>query len=114
MREMQPLLLPNLTRYEADGLNAPFNLADGHAHQSLTPAQKSIVQRLPEIFREARRLPQQEVEASFTASFFRGAGESPAAECSTFLCYSASQATDVVGAVLARRGLTTMVLHPGF
>ncbi|MCP1307290.1 pyridoxal phosphate-dependent aminotransferase [Paenibacillus tyrfis] len=107
--------MPNLTRYESIGINQLFNVADGHAHQPQTDAQRQIIGRLPDLFDQAEAARQAELEEEFRRLFYTLAGQPTAADLTrTLFCYSASLSTDLIATFLASRGLTTALLHPCF
>lgn len=107
--------LPNLTRYESIGINQLFNVADGHAHQPQTNAQKKIIGQLPDLFVRAEAARQSDLEDEFRHLFYSLAGQQTAAGLNrTLFCYSASLSIDLIATFLASRGLTAALLHPCF
>ncbi|MGF9915064.1 pyridoxal phosphate-dependent aminotransferase [Paenibacillus ehimensis] len=107
--------MPNLTRYESIGINQLFNVADGHAHQPQTYAQRQIIGRLPDLFDQAEAARQAELEDEFRRLFYTLAGQPTAAGLTrTLFCYSASLSTDLIATFLASREMSTALLHPCF
>ncbi|MEU8787254.1 aminotransferase class I/II-fold pyridoxal phosphate-dependent enzyme [Streptomyces sp. NPDC048637] len=105
----------NLTRYENIGINKEFNLADGHAHQGQNSTQQSIVAELPDLFYAAEKARQADSEDEFQQAFYSLAGQhSAVTHPRTFLCYSASLATDLVATYLSSKRLTVRLLQPSF
>ncbi|HTQ69649.1 MAG TPA: aminotransferase class I/II-fold pyridoxal phosphate-dependent enzyme [Solirubrobacteraceae bacterium] len=106
----------SLTAWEWRGLHQRFNLADGHAHQSLSRSQCTVVDDLPRLFYDAEVEPQADLEGRFTRRFFELAGQTAALTTGTpILHYSASVATDVVAKALTTLGLGPVgVIAPTF
>jgi aspartate/methionine/tyrosine aminotransferase len=97
--------VPTLTAWEWDGLHREFNLADGHAHQSLHATQEEIIRDLPELFRASDAQPQGAYEERFASVFFSLAGQLSAQQIQAPLMhYSSSVATDVVAKGLVAMG----------
>src|SRR5215213_9669625 len=81
--------LATSTEYERESLGHVVNLSDGHARQPLTATQQAIVDRAPQIFRQAQVAAQFELESSFVQAFLRLAGEPRGIPADrTFLSYS--------------------------
>lgn len=106
----------NLTELEQRALDAPINLADGHARQDPTPAQAEIISRLPELFADAQREPFEEIEHRAQAAFLAclGQASAPVQAGRIVSTYSSSVATMVVGKYLQRRGHRVALIHPTF
>jgi aspartate/methionine/tyrosine aminotransferase len=105
-----------LTAWEWRGLHHDFNLADGHAHQSLHSTQDVIVRDFPELFLAAEKQPQTTHEERFATTFFSLAGQSSApTTLPALMHYSASVATDVVAKSLVASGCRRVgLLTPTF
>ncbi len=107
--------LQSLTEFERDGLAAPLGLADGHAYQDLSLLFRPIVDGLTYLWDECERTTVPEMEQRFRKAFALLAKSSGMANLKFFkICPTASNAIDIVGAVLADRGLSTHLLEPTF
>ncbi|WP_431873274.1 aminotransferase class I/II-fold pyridoxal phosphate-dependent enzyme [Amycolatopsis sacchari] len=110
--------LANLTAMEVDALtdsDGGLNLTDGHARLLLSPQQRQIVARLPEMFAEASRRPFPEIETEAHTAFLHAVGQrtAPIGTGRILSCYSSTLATDIVARALPA-GATIAVLHPTF
>jgi aspartate/methionine/tyrosine aminotransferase len=88
-------------------------MTDGHARHELLPFEIKIVERLPEIFRESEVRSQTEIEKFFLGNFFRLAGQTPI-EDDSFLNFSASTSTLLVGKILKEVGTRIYAPVPAF
>lgn len=105
----------NLTQYEVKALGFYFNLADAHTHQRQSPTQAAIVDRLPELFREAEGMKQQALNQMATDAFHRLSLQSSALDLeSTLICYSSSVAMEIVANLLKMRGYSVTLIEPTF
>ena len=106
----------NLTRWEWSGLQNTFNLADGHAHQALTPLQQAHVERLSDVFHEASSRRQAEVQDNFVAAFFRAAGQHEAVSLAhtPLFHYSSSISIEAVANLLRERNAPVALVTPTF
>jgi aspartate/methionine/tyrosine aminotransferase len=106
----------NLTELEQRAVDAPINLSDGHPRMSLTDRQQAIVDRLPELFADARRENFKDLEQRAQACFLSAIGQdcAPVAEGRVQSVYSSSVGTMVVGRVLRSRRPRVAVIHPTF
>lgn len=106
----------NLTELEQRAVDAPINLSDGHPRMSLTDRQQAIVDRLPELFADARRENFKDLEQRAQACFLSAIGQdcAPIAEGRVRSVYSSSVGTMVVGRVLRSRHPRVAVIHPTF
>ena len=104
-----------LTTIEALGLASRHDLANGHASQDLAPAQRAIVDRLPELWRRAARLRSADAERLYRDAF-RTLAECPslAAYDRFKICPTASNSIDTVATWLAEEGLATALIEPTF
>jgi len=110
--------LANLTTMEVDALtdvDGGLNLTDGHARLHLTPEQAAIVDRIPQMFREAARRPFPEIEREAHTAFLTAIGQhsAPIGTGRILSCYSSTLATDIVARALPA-GARIAVLHPTF
>ena len=62
--------LNDITQHEIEALKHAFNISDAHTHQSQSPTQRDIVRRLPELWYEAERTRQYDMEQKFLHNFF--------------------------------------------
>ncbi|WP_030559518.1 aminotransferase class I/II-fold pyridoxal phosphate-dependent enzyme [Streptomyces aureocirculatus] len=106
----------NLTEIEQQALDAPINLSDGHARQLPTPAQSTLVARLPQWFAEVRDAPFEELERRAQTAFLSALGQNraPVATGQVLSVYSSSVATMAVGRLLQRRSGRVALIHPTF
>jgi aspartate/methionine/tyrosine aminotransferase len=106
----------NLTELEQQAVDAPMNLSDGHPRFRLTDTQQMIVQRLPELFDDARRERFDNLERRAQRCFLSAIGQhrAPVAEGRVRSVYSSSVGTMVVGRVLRRSFPRVAVIHPTF
>ncbi|MHA3835185.1 aminotransferase class I/II-fold pyridoxal phosphate-dependent enzyme [Terrabacter sp. AAH1] len=106
----------NLTELEQVAIDSEVNLSDGHPRQSLTPAQRAIVDAMPDLFDEATRTPLRDLEPRAQRAFFGMLGQhrAPIAEGRVFSVYSSSVATTAVGYAMAESDERVALLHPTF
>ncbi len=106
----------NLTQLEFLALNSEFNLADGHARQSLTAGQSQIVAELPLLFEEGEKRPVEELEREAHAAFFTALGQHsyPSAPGRVLSCYSSSVAMEILSRALAETTGSVALVHPTF
>ncbi len=106
----------NLTQLELCALDAPVNLADGHARQSLTQSQQGLIDELPRFFTEANDTPFATVEHRAHEAFFSALGQmrAPIKVGRVRSAYSSSVAIDVVGRCLAAVDAQVGLIHPTF
>lgn len=110
-----PLGRTTSTTYERRSLDRAVNLSDAHCRQPLTASQIEIVERFPELFYEARKQSQSELEEAFLAAFLRLAGEPMHQDVSRYmLSYSASSAITMVVSHCARAGKRVALIEPVF
>lgn len=110
-----PLGHTTSTTYERRSLDRAVNLSDAHCRQPLTSSQIEIVERFPELFYEARKQSQSELEEAFLAAFLRMAGETMHQDVSRYmLSYSASSAITMVVSHCARAGKRVALIEPVF
>lgn len=112
-----PDSLPRITSttYERQSLGRAINLSDAHCRQSLSPSQLTIVERLPELFHEARTAPHREQEEAFLTAFMNLSGEPVIGNLSRYLfSYSASCAITMVTSHCARFGKRVALIEPVF
>lgn len=103
-----------LTYTEALGLDAQYNIADGHAHQNLNLSQQLVIANTTSVFRRARIERQAKLEAEFLDAFFRHQHKSYSVFPPGILLYSASLGIDVAARLLRAAGSTVGLLSPTF
>jgi len=108
--------LDNLTEFEQRAIDAVINLSDGHPRQTLTNTQASVIDRLPQLFKEAADTSLADLESACKRSFFDAIHQhsAPWSEGRVFSVYSSSVATVAVGFALAESNETVALLHPTF
>jgi enduracididine biosynthesis enzyme MppP len=105
----------NLTELETLALSGGVNIADGHARQAPSPAQRDILQRLPELYAEAAAEPASELDARAQRAFLEMLGQRSALELTNVLtCYSSSVAIEIVARSLSSERRRVGVIHPTF
>lgn len=103
------------TMYERRSLGSVINLSDAHCRQSPTAAQLEIVERLPELFLNAQRRSQLDIEKSFISEFLDLAGEPVPDDTSRILLsYSVSCAITMLASWAARNQARIALLEPAF
>ncbi|MBL1080277.1 aminotransferase class I/II-fold pyridoxal phosphate-dependent enzyme [Nocardia sp. 2] len=104
------------TSYERLGLAAGnVNLSDAYCRISLTDSQASIIERLPQLFAEARRTRLPDLEREFIGRYLQLAGEPQIPDASRCMfSYSASCAITMVASYCAIRGKTVALLEPTY
>jgi aspartate/methionine/tyrosine aminotransferase len=103
------------TEYERESLGEVVNLADGHARQPLTPTQQAIVDRFPELFAQAQRRSQFDLEAAFVRAFLDLADQPQVYPIDRyFLSYASSSAIGMVALYCRRQALTVALIEPVF
>jgi aspartate/methionine/tyrosine aminotransferase len=107
--------LATSTEYERESLGHVVNLSDGHARQPLTATQQAIVDRAPQIFRQAQGAAQFTLESSFVQAFLHLAGEPRGIPADrTFLSYSSSSAIGMIAHYCHRHGKSVALIEPIF
>lgn len=105
----------SLTDYEIAALAQEVNLADGHAYQGLSVPLAGMVSLLPQIWTECEQTPIPEMEARFANAFGLLAHSRSFGSGAVYkICPTASNSLDIVGAVLAQRGLAATLVEPTF
>jgi len=106
----------NLTQMEKPALVAEVNVADGHPRQSLTPSQREIVARFPELFYRSCREDFDELEARSQAAYLAAVGQRsvPVGTGRVLSCYSSSVAMSVLSRCLAATLSTVRLVNPTF
>ena len=91
----------SLTEMQLAGIGTDVNVAEGYPRQRLTPSQRAIVERFPDLMDEALSTGFRELESRAHAAFFGALGQDTAPVGSSRLTsfYSSSQAIDVVAIV---------------
>lgn len=105
----------DLTQHEIEALKCEYNLADAHTHQSQSPTQKKIIERLPEIWFDSEKKLQHESEQRFIREFFRVQKQPAALEPNNaLLVYAASIAMVIAANYLLKKKMTVSLMHPCF
>jgi enduracididine biosynthesis enzyme MppP len=106
----------NLTEYEVLGIDAPINVADGHARQPLTDTQAQVIDELPQIFAAAHSRPIAEVEREAHVAYLSAVGQhgAPVGTDRILTTYSSSVAMDILARCLGEAGATVALIHPTF
>ncbi|MFJ9173197.1 pyridoxal phosphate-dependent aminotransferase [Streptomyces sp. NPDC102360] len=106
--------LLDLTQHEILALQTRHNLADAHTHQEQSGSQRDIVADLPELWYEAERSRQIDLENKFKEAFFRLHGQDSVRAETTMLSYAASISTLVAGMYLSRNDISISLIEPCF
>ncbi|MGD6741596.1 pyridoxal phosphate-dependent aminotransferase [Streptomyces sp. BH106] len=106
--------LLDLTQHEIQALQTRFNLADAHTHQEQSRTQRDIVAALPELWYEAERSRQIDLENKFKEAFFRLHKQHSVRADTTMLSYAASISTLVAGMYLSRHDISVSLVEPCF
>jgi len=105
----------DLTQHEIAALKYEYNLADAHTHQSQSPSQEEIIQRLPEIWHEAENRKQHELEQRFIHEFFRVQKQEGALHPdNALLVYASSIAMVITANYLMKKKMSVALLEPCF
>ena len=106
--------MTSLTEMQLAGIGTDVNVAEGYPRQRLTPTQRAIVDRFPELMADAIREPFRELEARAHGAFFGALGQAsaPVASGRIMSFYSSSQVIDVVARCLAESVETVAVVNP--
>ena len=109
------MALNDITQHEIEALKHPFNVSDAHTHQSQSPTQRDIVKRLPQLWYEAEKTRQYDMEQKFLQNFFR-VHKQPAAlkNNNVLLVYAASIAMAITANYLMKKRMTVGLMHPCF
>lgn len=104
----------SLTEMQLAGIGTDVNVAEGYPLQRLTPTQQAIVERFPQLLRDAISTPFRELESRAHAAFFGALGQTSAPVGSRRLTtfYSSSQAIDVVARCLQETVDAVAVVNP--
>lgn len=104
----------DITQHEIEALKFEYNLADAHTHQSQSPTQRKIVERLPSLWYEAEKTKQADVEKKFIENFFRVQKQTVALRSPTMLVYAASIAMVMVANYLMKKKMRVALMEPTF
>lgn len=104
----------DLTQHEIEALKNEYNLADAHTHQSQSPSQQEIVQRLPELWYESENLKQHEIEERFLNSFFTFHKQPTALQTPSMLVYASSIAMITAANYFKKKNMSVALLTPCF
>jgi aspartate/methionine/tyrosine aminotransferase len=108
--------MEKLTTSEFRGLEATHNLSDAHVHLQPSGLQKRlIIDRLPQLFKQAMACSQTQVDALAARDFMMLSGQLSASSSEWFLpVYASSISIDIVADYLARSHLTVALVEPTF
>ncbi len=105
----------DITQHEIEALKHDFNMSDAHTHQSQSPTQEEIVQRLPELWHEAEHTKQYDMEQKFLQNFFRVQKQEWALKNNNcLLVYASSIAMVITANYLMKKNLSVSLMHPCF
>lgn len=104
----------DLTQHELEALKNVYNLADAHTHQSQSASQQLIVERLPDLWYEAERVKQHELEERFLDAFFTFHKKSTALQTPSMLVYASSIAMVMAANYFKKKKLSVALLTPCF
>lgn len=104
----------SLTDFEVIGLDSAFNLADGHAYQDLCDEYRKIIDDLPVIWDTCAKSSIPELEYRFCRAFALLADCPEMAGMPFKICPTASNSIEIIGSVLAHKGLGTRLVEPIF
>lgn len=107
--------MQTLTDIESRALRSVYCLADGHAYQDMHPAHTSIVSELSSIWLKSELLNIPDVEVNFKLAYADLiSSESLKAHKNFKICPTASNAIDLVGALLDASVQATALIEPTF
>jgi len=107
--------LRDITQHEVEALKHDYNMSDAHTHQSQSPTQRNIVERLPDLWYNSESSRQCDLEQRFLSTFFRVQGR-PAAmkNNNSMIVYAASIAMAITANYLRKKRMTVSLVHPCF
>lgn len=107
--------LNDITQHEVEALKHQYNMSDAHTHQSQSPSQRKIVERLPELWYESEQSRQYDLEQAFLETYFRVQGR-PAAmkNNNAMIVYAASIAMAITANYLHKKRYKAALVHPCF
>jgi aspartate/methionine/tyrosine aminotransferase len=105
----------DLTQYEAEAIDQEFNFANAFNQQSPSPSQMSIINRLPEIWLDAKQTKQKHLNQKFIETFYITRGLKSALEPNNIMLhYAASISIIHVANYLLKKRLTVSLIEPCF
>lgn len=109
------LKFEDLTQHEVEALKHKYNFADAHTHQSQSLTQLEIVKRLPELWLEAEKTKQANLNQRFIETFYQIRGIKAALQPNNImLYYAASIATIHIANYLLKKRLSVSLIEPCF
>ncbi|MFN7715224.1 MAG: pyridoxal phosphate-dependent aminotransferase [Pseudanabaenaceae cyanobacterium] len=112
---MMNLDYSDLTQYESEAIDQEFNFANAFNQQSPSSSQMSIINRLPEIWLDARQNKQKHLTQKFVETFYTTRGLKSALEPNNvMLHYAASISIIHVANYLLKKRLTVSLIEPCF
>ena len=107
--------LNDITQHEIEALKHVYNVSDAHTHQSQSKTQRTIVERLPELWYESEQTRQYDMEQKFLSNFFRVRKQPTAMRNNNaLLVYAASIAMAIAANYLMKKRMSVGLLHPCF
>jgi aspartate/methionine/tyrosine aminotransferase len=108
-------MFKNLTGFEIDTLQHAFNLTDGHAFRSWSPAEEAIVRRSSEFFHTIDRRLQAGLEREYIVDFLRLAKQTHDESRTGYLmCFTASMTFEIIANWLRRKRWSVTLIEPAF
>ncbi|MFC3495838.1 pyridoxal phosphate-dependent aminotransferase [Glycomyces rhizosphaerae] len=108
--------LADLTQYEMVALESSHNLADAHAHQWQSAAERDVIDMLPKLWDESQTLTQAELDRQFLQNFFDFHGQTSMAanEGRSWLSYAASISMGIIATHLRLSRKSVTLIEPCF
>ncbi len=104
-----------LTSWEWKGIGQKYNIADGHAHQGQNLNYLKIIKNLPNLYLQAEKGKQKEIQSKFEQIFFKLAGQKSYKKLQPPLYqYACSLSIEAVANYLRLTNKATALLHPTF
>jgi len=105
----------NLTELQVSVLVDEFNLADGHAFRSWSPAERAVIEAAPTMFKEFDRRVHRSIEERYYRTFFSLAEQTlNPSHFTQFPYFTASTGIEVIANFLRLRSLSVALIEPCF
>ena len=106
----------DITQNEIEALKHEYNMSDAHTHQSQSPTQRKIVEKLPALWYESENTKQFDMEQKFLSNFFRVQKQFSVIEGDNkpLLVYASSIAMVITANYLMKKNITVSLVHPCF
>ncbi|MEM6752238.1 MAG: pyridoxal phosphate-dependent aminotransferase [Cyanobacteria bacterium P01_C01_bin.38] len=112
---MKTLNCADLTQHEVEALQHEFNFANAFTQQSQSRSQMDIVKKLPELWLEAERSKQQDLNNKFIEAFYTTRGLKSALKPNNIMLhYAASIAIMHIANYLFKKRLSVTLIEPCF